>query len=103
MHRNRATAREFGIAVKRVCKWRKQKEQLQQMKERATGLKRARLDGGGRKTKLPELEEDLLEWLVNRRSNGLHVSRNFIIHRVLLLKESDKQQFCRGNKFKHSF
>ena len=89
-HGNPATAREFGIAEKRIREWRKQKEQLQQIKESATGRKRAWLGGGGRKTKLTELEDSLLEWVLNRRSNGLHVSRKLIMRKTLFLKESDK-------------
>ena len=66
-HGNHGTAKKFGVAVKRIRQWRKQKEELEKTKEKSQGSKRMRLDGGGRKPSLAELEEDLMEWVLKRR------------------------------------
>ena len=66
---NHSAAGKCGVAVKRIREWRKQKEEILE-KRQCT-----RLDGAGRKPLLEELEDDLLVWVLERRSLGLHVSR----------------------------
>ena len=44
--------------------------------------KRFKLEGGGCKIKNLELEEDLLEWIHDRRANSLRVSRKLIMRKA---------------------
>ena len=44
--------------------------------------KKFRLDGGGRKLTDVELEEEVLSWIQQRRSNMLRVSRKLIMFKV---------------------
>ena len=70
---NRKAAAKFGVDRKRVREWRQKKSKLED-----TSSKRKRLEGGGRKPFDEDLEEALLQWVHERRSNGLRVSRKMI-------------------------
>ena len=52
---SRGAGRHFGVDEKRVREWRKQKQQLESL----LGKKR-RMDGGGHKASLPEMEEEMV-------------------------------------------
>ena len=51
-------------------------------KKRKDPGKRSRLDGGGQKLTYVELEEEVLSWMQQRRSNMLRVSRKFIMFKA---------------------
>ena len=53
-----------------------------------------RLDGGGRKLTDAELEEEVLSWIQQRRSNMLRVSRELIIFK----DKSIYDEKCGGNE-----
>ena len=55
---NRGAGRHFGVDEKRVREWRKQKEQLESLPRN-----KRRMDGGGRKAALTDMEEELLVWI----------------------------------------
>ena len=88
---NRAAAGKCGVAVKRIREWRKQQDELLEKRQSVHGAKRFRLDGAGRKPLLEELEDDFLEWVLERRALGLHVSRTLIMRKALFLKNSDEK------------
>lgn len=64
---------KFNLDRKRVREWVKSINELSAKKST-----RRRLDGGGRKPVIIEIEENLLEWIHERRSKMLHVSRKII-------------------------
>ncbi len=59
---NRGAGRRFSW---RVREWKKQKAQLDNLP-----AKKRRLDGGGRKPAMPQLEEELSSWIENLRSGN---------------------------------
>ena len=78
---NRAAAKKYKVDVKRIREWRKSKESIKKLKNKHEGQGRQRLDGGGRKVTDEKLDEIILEWIHNRRANGLRVSRKLIMLR----------------------
>ena len=67
-HGNRGAEREFGVSEKVVRGWRKQKDQLKTMPK----SKRAGRYGV---TPYKDIENELSEWVLDLRSNGLIVTR----------------------------
>ena len=70
-------AKKFKVDRKRVREWVQEEEKVTPMKG-----KRFRFDGGGRKLINAELEEEVLSWIPQRRSNMLRVSREVIIFKA---------------------
>ena len=70
---NRAAARQFHVACKRIREWRRQEGQLLGM-----GRKRRRLDGGGRKPAIGQIEDELLQWIRKLRWDRVRVTRNMV-------------------------
>ena len=69
-HGNRAASRHFdAINEANIRLWRKQKERLQQMP-------RTKSANRGRQSAYPELEARVLEWIADRRQQGIGVSVN---------------------------
>ena len=64
-----SAAKKFKVDQKRVREWVQKEEKVTSMKG-----KRFRLDGGRRKLTDVELEEEVLSWIHQRRSNMLRVS-----------------------------
>ena len=54
---------------------------------KTTGTERKRIPGGGRKPLDETLEEDLLEWVRDRRSKGLRVSRKLIMRKAKIMHD----------------
>ena len=79
---NRGAARRYGIDEKRVREWKKQKGQLGSLNS-----KKRRLDGGGRKAALPDMEE-LVTWIESLRAQNLHVTRNNVQSKALELTQA---------------
>ena len=65
-HGNRAAAREFNINESMVRKWRKQEEDLRQVKKTKKSLR-------GHKAR-PQLEDQLEQWVVEQRAASRSVS-----------------------------
>ena len=59
-------------SIKKVLEWVQKEENITFMKRKRLGL-----DGGGQKLIYVELEEEVISWIQQRRSNMLHVSRKF--------------------------
>ena len=64
---------KFKVDCKRIREWINNLEKISTKKST-----RKQLDGGGRKPMIVEIEENLLEWIYERRSKMLHVSRKMI-------------------------
>ena len=61
-----------------------------ELQSKTKGDKRARLDGGGRRPESLEMEEELMTWVLERRSNRLHVSHKVIMQKALSFKEDPR-------------
>ena len=74
---SRTAAEKFTVDRKQIREWRSNKSLLEEQLK-TSGTKRKTIPGGGRKPLDEALEEDLLEWVHNRRSTGLRVSRKIM-------------------------
>ena len=72
-----SAAKKFNIDRKRIREWKSAKAKLQVADNR-----RKRLEGGGRKPFDVGLVDELLEWVHERKSSGLRVSRAMISHKA---------------------
>ena len=70
---NRRAARKCGVDERRVREWKKQKDQL----ESAKGKKK-KLEGGGCKPAVPDLEDELAEWIDDLKAKNLCITCNNI-------------------------
>ena len=68
-HSNHLAANRFKLASKRVRERRKQYEDIN-----STDSKKKKLPDGGRKLTDYDVEEGLILWIYERRSNALRVS-----------------------------
>lgn len=92
---NRDAAKQFGVDKKKVREWKVNAESLKQV-----GAKRMKLQGGGCKIKNLDLEEDLLEWIHERRDNSLRVSRKLIMRKAKAIHtESAGEDIVEKNSF----
>ncbi|XP_013880698.1 uncharacterized protein LOC106529748 [Austrofundulus limnaeus] len=66
-HGNRAAAREFNINESMVRKWRKQEDELRQVKKTKQSFR-------GNKARWPQLEDKLKQWVVEQRAASRSVS-----------------------------
>ena len=87
----------FKVDRKRVREWKQNKIQLTDRAASTKGSTWKRLEGGGRKAFNIILEENLLEWIYDRRSKGLRVSRKLIMKKAKIMydeqcKESDEYE-----------
>ena len=89
-----SAAKKFNVDRKRIREWQSAKAKLQ-----AADNKRKRLDGGGRKPFDVGLEDELLEWIHERRSSGLRVSRAMILHKA----RASHEQKCKAWQVSPSF
>lgn len=64
---NRASGREFGVNEANIRLWRKNKDRLMKMP-------RTKQADRGLKAQFPEIESHLLEWVTDRRRQGIAVS-----------------------------
>ena len=85
---NRGAARKYDIDEKRVREWKKQKDQLGSLNS-----KKRRLDGGGRKAALPDMEEELVTWIESLRAQNLRVTRSNVQSKALELTQARGEDF----------
>lgn len=64
---NRAASREFQINESMVRKWRKQEDELRQVKETRQSFR-------GNKARWPQLEDTIEQWVIEQRAAGIPVS-----------------------------
>ena len=79
---NYKAAKKFNVDRKRIREWRANQSKLE-----SASCKRKRLDGPGRKPFDLDIEEVLLEWVHEQRSNGFCVSRKMIRSKARFLHE----------------
>ena len=83
---NREAARKFSIDKKRVREWKSQEDKL------ITSSSKKRRLSGGRMAQLPDMEEVLVCWIDEMRSNNLRVTRSSIQRKSLELCQSEEEQ-----------
>lgn len=59
---------------------------------RNRSAKRQQLDGGGRNLTSEKIEQNLLEWIFDRRSKGLRVSRKIIMAKAAKFQEEKEKE-----------
>ena len=82
-----ALAQQTGVSRDTLRVWIKQIDQLEAALENdeVETRKSRRLSGGGRKPKLQELEDELIEWIKGKNSKGLRVKDLYIKQKALTL------------------
>ena len=88
-------ARKFKIDRKRVREWVNQDDKVLKMKG-----KRFRVESGGRKLTDNGLEDEVLNWIHQRRENMLHVSRKLIMFKAKAIFD---EKCGNGEALKESF
>ena len=94
---NRCAARKFKVDGKRIREWRQNKELIIEACE--NGIEKRRLKGAGRKVAHQAMEEELIRWYQEQKSNGLLVSRRSVMEKARILyddmcdDETKKGQF----------
>ena len=83
---NHKVAEKFNVAVERIKEWRQNKLKIFEPTVKA---KNKRLEGSGRRSLGLQLENQLVEWIYDRRSNGLRVSRKLIMGKGEYFFESE--------------
>ena len=77
-----AAARKFNVSDKSVRSWRKDEARLKEMTQAG---RRSRVSGGGRKEKLPQLEERVFNYFRSKRDRKLRVTRSQLQKKALEL------------------
>jgi hypothetical protein len=72
-HGNRAASREFTVSEFNVRYWRKQKDALLQ-----TTNKSRKAFRGSKNGKIPELQDEIIEYVRGLRNNGVSVSHEML-------------------------
>ena len=80
-----SSTRHFDVDRRMVARWIKRKVEIHAQTTEAKGKERKRLAGGGRKPLSEELERKVLEWILDRRSKGLCVSRVLIMKKTTII------------------
>ena len=69
MNTNRGAATKYSVNEKQVRQWRMKKEDLKDLPK-----KKKRIDGGGRKPRLPDVETVLMAWIDELRAGHLRIT-----------------------------
>ena len=69
-------SREFKVAQKRIREWFSQKSKLVAESKKKGDKGRKRLAGAGRKIMDEDMEEALIDWIVEMRTNNLSLSNH---------------------------
>ena len=89
-HGNRAAAREFNINESMVQKWRKQADELRQVKKTKKSFR-------GNKARWPQLEDKLEQWVIEQRAATRAVSTVTIrMKATALAREMNINEFQGG-------
>ena len=78
-------AKFFKVDRKSIREWRRKKEQILEVSLQIKGKERKELDGTGRKPLCEEMDERALEWISERRSKNLRVSRIMIMKKAKMI------------------
>lgn len=82
IHGNRPASRRFQVNERRIREWRSNRNEIEALARSKGGKQKNRLTGGGRKPLSTGLEELLLEWIYNRRAQGLPLSCRLIMEKA---------------------
>ena len=82
---NREAGRKYKVDEKCVRYWKQQKNDL------ACIPTKKRIPGGGRKAKLPDMEEQLATWITDQRAHNLRVTRSGIQQKALQLDLGEEE------------
>ena len=87
IHGNHAAEKKYNVDRKRIREWREKKESIEKTvkTKKAKGCQGKRVEEGGRKPFSEKLDETVLEWVHERRSKGLRVSRKLIMKKAEVL------------------
>ena len=91
--RNRAVARKFKVDEGSIREWRQKKSELQKLPK-----KKKRLEGGGRKAALPEMEE-LIAWIEGCRAKNFRVTRSSVQNQAVDLAKTQGNQCMTNGTF----
>ena len=83
MNTNRGAASHFSVNEKQVRQWRLKKDDLN------LKPKKKRLDGGGRKARLLDVEDMVMAWIDELRSGNLRVTCSGIQRKATELARSE--------------
>ena len=78
---NRGAASHFSVDEKQVRQWRLKKDDLNWMPKK----KKKRMEGGGRKARLPDVEVMVMAWIDEMRSGNLRVTCSGIQRKAIEL------------------
>lgn len=85
--------KKYKIDRNSIHDWRTKQDKIEELKvERSGYAKQQRLDGGGRHLTSEIIEENLLEWIFDRRSKGLRVSREIIMVKAAKFQEEKEKE-----------
>ena len=78
-----AISKRHSIDRKNIRTWiQKEKDLKKLLEDQKKGVKRSNLPGQGRKVANEEMEEAVYQWIVDKRNNSMHVSRNEICRKA---------------------
>lgn len=86
---NRAAAKEFNINESMVRKWRKQENELRQVKKTKQSFR-------GNKSRWPQLEDQLEQWIIEQRTAGRSVSTVTIRLKATTIAQDMKIEHFQG-------
>lgn len=88
-----AAGRKYNVSRSSVRDWKKKKVQLEELrKSSGSGAHRRRLSGGGRKVFDSSTEKSLIEWITERKQQGLTISGALIIKKAKSLQQEKLQK-----------
>ena len=79
---NRTAGRKCSVDEKRIREWQKNKNKIVSLMSMKKGQLRKQLHGVGAKTLSGNLEENIMDWIIFRRSKGLRASRKLVMKKV---------------------
>ena len=90
---NHAAGRRYNVSRSSVRDWRKKKPKLEEMMMQTSGCgaHRRRLSGGGRKIVDSCTERNLVQWILERKQQGLNISGALIIKKAQSLQKEKEE------------
>ncbi|KAJ1198869.1 hypothetical protein NDU88_002708 [Pleurodeles waltl] len=89
---NRAAAKKLNINESMVLKWRKQENELRQIKKTKQSFR-------GNKSRWPQLEDQLEQWIIEQRTAGRSVSTVTIRLKATTIAQDMKIEHFQGGPF----
>lgn len=96
-HGNHAASRNFSVDRKRVREWRQKEDNIRETSESKGKTICKRLRGAGRKIVYDTIESDVLQWLKQRRINGVRVTGKALKNEARRLHTIQGNQAFKGS------